>query len=78
LSALLGGGYGQALLLKVLFVAGLLALAAANKLRFIPQMMMGDRAAAGRLAKSVSIEWIVIVAVLLTTAVLTSVLTLPS
>ncbi|MFV2052361.1 copper resistance D family protein [Aliiroseovarius sp. YM-037] len=78
LPALLGGGYGQALLLKVLFVTGLLALAAANKLRFIPQMTSGDPAAADHLAKSISYEWLVIVAVLLTTAVLTSVLTLPS
>jgi putative copper resistance protein D len=78
LSALISGGYGQALVLKVMFVAGLLGLAAANKLRFIPAMTTGDRAAAGRLAKSISFEWIVIVAVLLTTAVLTSVLTLPS
>lgn len=78
LSALLGTGYGQALIIKVLFVAGLLALAAANKLRFIPQMASGDPAAADQLAKSISYEWTVIVAVLLTTAVLTSVLTLPS
>lgn len=78
LSALLGGGYGQTLLLKVLLVAGLLALAAANKLRYIPQMASGDPAAADHLAKSISYEWMVIVAVLLTTAVLTSVLTLPS
>ena len=76
--ALLSEVYGRALILKVLFVAGLLSLAAANKLRFIPQMMAGDGVAAGRLAKSISFEWMVIVAVLLTTAVLTSVLTLPS
>jgi len=78
LSALIGTGYGQALIIKVLFVAGLLSLAAANKLRFIPQMARGDLAAADHLAKSISYEWWVIVAVLLTTAVLTSVITLPS
>lgn len=78
LSALIGTGYGQALIIKVLFVAGLLSLAAANKLRFIPQMTRGDLAAADHLAKSISYEWWVIVAVLLTTAVLTSVITLPS
>lgn len=77
-SALIGTAYGQALIIKVLFVAGLLALAAANKLRFVPQMNGGDPAAADHLAKSISYEWWVIVAVLLTTAVLTSVLTLPS
>lgn len=78
LSALVDTGYGQALLIKVLFVAGLLGLAAANKLRFIPQITNGDHVAANHLAKSISYEWVVIVAVLLTTAVLTSVLTLPS
>ncbi|MEP5155649.1 CopD family protein, partial [Planktotalea sp.] len=77
-SALFRSSYGQALLLKVLLVAGLLGLAAANKLRFIPQMAKGDTAAAKHLAKSISLEWIVIAAVLLTTAVLTSVLTLPN
>lgn len=78
LSALTGTGYGQALIIKVLFVAALLILAAANKLRFISQMIRGEPAAADHLARSISYEWLVIVAILLTTAVLTSVLTLPS
>lgn len=78
LSSLVGTGYGQALIIKVLFVASLLVLAAANKLRFIPQMSRGDPTAAGHLSKSISIEWAVIVIVILTTAALTSVLTLPS
>ncbi|WP_246251603.1 copper resistance D family protein [Parasulfitobacter algicola] len=78
LSALLGGSYGQALVLKVLFVAVLLALAAANKLRFIPNLATGDQAAANHLAKSISFEWMVVVAVLFSTAVLTSVLKLPA
>ncbi len=77
-SALFGTAYGQALVLKVLFVAGLLALAAANKLRFIPKLSAGDGSAAAHLAKSISFEWGIIVLVLLTTAVLTSTLTLPS
>ncbi len=78
LSALFGGNYGQALILKALFVAALLALAAANKSRFIPKLTMGDQAAAQHLAKSISFEWMVVVAVLFITAVLTSVLTLPA
>lgn len=76
-SALLGGGYGQALVLKVVFVSALLGLAAANKLRFVPRMKRGDKAAAARLATLISLEWSLIVAVLLTTAVLTSTLSLP-
>ncbi|MBY5932095.1 CopD family protein [Tateyamaria omphalii] len=78
ISALLSGGYGQTLLLKVLFVAGLLGIAAANKLRFVPQMAAGDQAAARHLAKSISFEWMVISVILFATAALTSVLTLPS
>lgn len=78
LSALLGTGYGQTLVLKVVFVAAILALAAANKLRFVPQMSTGDQNAASHLARSISLEWVVINLILLTTAVLTSVQTLPS
>ncbi len=76
--ALIGTGYGQALILKVLLVALLLGLAAANKLRFIPALRTGDPKAANHLAKSISIEWLVILAVLGTTAVLTTNLTLPT
>ena len=77
-SALIGTGYGQAMILKVLLVAGLLGLAAANKLRFIPALRSGDPAAARHLSKSISIEWLVILAVLGVTAPLTTHLTLPA
>jgi len=77
-SALIGTGYGQAMILKVLLVAGLLGLAAANKLRFIPALRSGDPAAARHLSKSISIEWLVILAVLGVTALLTTHLTLPA
>lgn len=76
-SALIGTGYGQALIIKVLLVGGLLGLAAANKLRFIPALRSGDTAAAQHLSKSISVEWLVILAVLGVTAVLTTNLTLP-
>ena len=76
-TALIGTGYGQALIIKVLLVGGLLGLAAANKLRFIPALRAGDPAAASHLSKSISVEWLVILAVLGTTAVLTTTLTLP-
>lgn len=76
--ALIVTGYGQALIIKVVFVAGLLGLAAANKLRFIPALRSGDLAAANHLAQSISVEWLVILAVLGTTAVLTTNLTLPT
>ena len=77
-SALIGTGYGQALIIKVLLVGLLLGLAAANKLRFIPALRSGDPAAAGHLSKSISVEWLVILVVLGTTAVLTTNLTLPT
>ena len=77
-SALVGTGYGQALILKVLLVSALLLLAAANKLRFIPALRSGDPAAATHLSKSISIEWFVILAVLGMTAILTTTVTLPS
>jgi putative copper resistance protein D len=77
-SALVGTGYGQALIIKVLLVGLLLGLAAANKLRFIPALRSCDPAAANYLSKSISVEWLVILAVLGTTAVLTTNLTLPT
>ena len=77
-TALIGTGYGQALIIKVLLIGGLLGLAAANKLRFIPALRAGDPAAASQLSKSISVEWLVLLAVLGTTAVLTTHLTLPA
>ena len=77
-TALVGTSYGQAMIIKVLLVGLLLGLAAANKLRFIPVLRTGDPAAANHLSKSISIEWIVILAVLGMTAVLTTNLTLPT
>ena len=76
--ALTQTGYGQALIIKVLLVAILLGLAAANKLRFMPRLRTGDPTAANHLAKSISIEWLVVVLVLAITAVLTSNLMLPT
>jgi putative copper resistance protein D len=77
-TALIGTGYGQALLIKVVLVGSLLGLATANKLRFIPKMRSGDAAAAGHLTRSISVEWWVVLIILGVTAVLTSNLTLPT
>ena len=76
-TALIETGYGQALIIKVLLVGGLLALAAVNKLRFIPALRSGDPIAASHLSKSIYVEWLFILAVLGVTAVLTTNLTLP-
>ncbi len=78
LQGLLFTGYGQALLFKVFLAGLLLILAAANKLRFVPAMQSGEAKAARHLARSIEVETIVVLAVLATTATLTSVLTLPS
>ena len=77
-SALIGTGYGQALIAKVMVVALLLGLGALNKLRIVPQLMAGDVNAALHLSRSISFEWIAVVLILTITAILTSVLNLPS
>lgn len=78
LRALATTGYGQALLIKLLFVGSVLTLAAANKLRFVPAMQAGDAKAARHLARSIEIETVVILVVMAATATLTTVLTLPN
>ena len=70
-------GYGQTLLIKVVIVTGLLGLAAANKLRFVPALRVGDSAALKHLKYSVLAEIMLVIFLLSITAVLTSVLTLP-
>ena len=69
--------YGQVLLLKILLVAVLLSLAAANKLRHVPKLKQGDPAAANQLGTSLSVEWNVVLGILVVTAVLTTNLTPP-
>lgn len=76
--ALTTTGYGQTLLIKIALVGVVLTLAAANKLRFVPAMQSGDDKAARHLARSIEIETTVIMMVLVATATLTSVLTLPN
>lgn len=77
INVLLGTAYGWTLLLKIAIVAALLGLAAANKLRFVPAMQTGDVGAARRLSRSITLEWMAILIILLVTATLTSVLSLP-
>ncbi len=77
LSLLFTSSYGLALVSKVTLVALLLGLAAANKLRFIPGMKAGKQQAANHLVRSIELEFIVITSVLIATATLTSVVSLP-
>ncbi|WP_240931901.1 copper resistance D family protein [Parasedimentitalea denitrificans] len=76
-SLLFTSSYGLALVVKVTLVALLLGLAAANKLRFIPGMKAGKQQAANHLVRSIELEFIVITSVLIATATLTSVVSLP-
>lgn len=71
-------GYGQAFIAKVLLVGGLLVLSAINKLKFIPALRSGDPVAAKHLSNSLSVEWFFILAILTTTATLSTNLTLPA
>lgn len=78
IAALFGTGYGQALIVKVFVVTTLVGLGALNKLRFVPKLMTDDTQAAQHLSRSISFEWGAVILILVTTAVLTSALTLPS
>lgn len=77
-SSLTSTGYGLFLLAKVGVVALLLSLAAANKLRFIPALRAGDANAARHLTRSISVEWMAVIAILLATSILTSALSVPT
>ena len=71
-------GYGRILLIKVLFVSTLLGLAALNKLRLTPAMTKGDEQAAAMLVTSIRVEWILMMVIIALTAILTTVLSLPT
>ncbi|HSP01282.1 MAG TPA: CopD family protein [Thioalkalivibrio sp.] len=64
--------YGQILLTKIAVVALLLGLAALNKLRLVPAYERGDPRAPARLRRSILIEGLLVAAVFLTTALLTT------
>ncbi|MDD9908669.1 MAG: CopD family protein [Ahrensia sp.] len=75
--ALFGSEYGLTLIVKLAVVVGLLGLAAANKLKFVPAMMAGDQRGADNLRHSIRWEALAIASILLVTAVLTTVTSLP-
>ncbi|MEP7243500.1 MAG: CopD family protein [Gammaproteobacteria bacterium] len=64
--------YGALILVKAGGFAVLMALAAANKLRFGPAIARGDASATRRFRQTVGAEYVVIVAVLAATAIMTS------
>ena len=77
LSNLLSTAYGWTLLAKLGVVSGLMALAALNKWRFVPALASGTPAAVPHLRRSIQIEAIAVLLILLVTATLTSITTPP-
>jgi putative copper export protein len=65
--------YGRSIALKLAFVAGLLSLAAFNKLRLTPRLRAGDAHAVRRLRTSIRLEMWLGVMVLAVTATLTTI-----
>lgn len=73
ITPLFATGYGQFLIGKILIVALLLLLAAANKWRLVPAFERGEATAPRRLRRSIALEMVLVGGILLVTAVLTSV-----
>lgn len=72
LAALWSSDYGRMLSLKILLVAAMLCAAAVNKLRLTPRLAAGDARAAAHLRRSVTFEMGLGGAILLVTALFTS------
>ncbi|WP_299416953.1 CopD family protein [uncultured Sulfitobacter sp.] len=77
LSNLLSSAYGWTLLAKLGVVTGLMILAALNKWRFVPALTSGARTAVPHLRRSIQIEAVAVLLILLATATLTSITTPP-
>jgi putative copper export protein len=75
---LLDSDYGRAVTVKLLFVAGLLGLAAVNKLVLTPALSRGDMSALFRLRNSITTEMALAGAVLVVTAMFTTIVGPPA
>jgi putative copper export protein len=71
-TALWTSTYGRYVMLKLAFVAGLICLAAFNKLRLTPRLRAGDTRAAGSLRASIRCELLLGILILAVTAVFTT------
>jgi putative copper resistance protein D len=76
-TALFGTAYGLALLVKVAIVAVLLGFATWNKVRLVPALRAEKPGAAHALRRSIAMEMLAVVLILLATATITSVTTPP-
>ena len=70
--ALWSSAYGRTACVKLTLVAGLLGLAAYNKLRLTPRLIAGDRQAVALLARSIRGEIVLAASILAATAALTT------
>ena len=70
--SLLTTDYGQLLAAKIMIVAILLLLAAANKWRWVPAFARGEIEAPRQLQRSITMEILLVMVVLLVTAILTT------
>jgi copper resistance protein D len=77
-SALWSSPYGMAMCVKLALVAGLLSLAAINKLKLTPRLLAGDLAAVGSLRRSIHAEMALAALILLATAALTTLIGPPA
>lgn len=75
--ALFMTAYGWTLIVKLSVVAGLMALAALNKWRLVPALASCDPTAGPHLRRSIQIEAVAVLLILIATAALTSVTTPP-
>ena len=71
--AALASPYGRLFAVKLALFVLLLGLAAVNKLRLTPALLAGDAGAAARLRRSIGLEFAAVSAILVTTAVLTTI-----
>lgn len=71
--ALFENTYGRLVALKLLFVAGLLCLAAVNKLSLTPSLLAGDAAVLRRLRLSIGVEIALAAVILAVTAAFTTI-----
>ncbi|SDD86986.1 CopD family protein [Ruegeria marina] len=74
----LSAPYGQAFLIKLALFVGVLGLAALNKVRLTPDLQAAVPGAAQRLRRSIAVESALVLAILATTAALTTVTSPPS
>jgi putative copper resistance protein D len=77
LSEVLSTAYGWTLLCKITVFAVLLSLAAQNKLKLVPAQARDSAIGGAKLRRSIKIEGLCVLAILIVTATLTSVTTPP-